>query len=53
MFLKHGAVSCDGQAHGPLTAFGTATAEQPATLAATEGAELLYVKLPTFGSALG
>ena len=50
MFLKHGAVSHDGQAHGPLTAFGSAASEPPGTLTATEDAELLYVKMPTFGS---
>ena len=49
MFLKHGQVSHDGQGHGPLSAFGTAAADQPGALAATEDAELLYVKLPTFG----
>jgi hypothetical protein len=50
MFLKHGTVSHDGQAHGPLTAFGSAASEPPGTLTAAEDAELLYVKMPTFGS---
>jgi hypothetical protein len=50
MFLKHGAVSSGGQAHGPLTAFGSAAGDQPDTLVAAEDAELLYVKLPTFGA---
>jgi hypothetical protein len=48
MFLKHGAITHDGRGHGPLTAFGSAAAEQPGMLTATEDAELLYVKLPTF-----
>jgi hypothetical protein len=48
MFLKHGAVTHDGRVHGPLTAFGTTAAEQPGSLTASEDAELLYVKLPTF-----
>lgn len=49
MFLKRGAITQDGQLHGPLTAFGTAAADQPGTLTAAQDAELLYVKLPTFG----
>jgi hypothetical protein len=48
LFLHTGVISYAGASHPRLTAFSVGADEGPYTLVASETAELLYMKLPTF-----
>jgi len=48
LFLQHGAVSINGEAHAERSAFATAATDGPERLTAIDDSELFYLKLPTF-----